>query len=269
MAKSHEDFIAANRAAWDASAPYHRKSRGFDALRAGFAAAGYSCLDEIATQQLTAIGVAGKDVAQLCCNNGRELLSVKNLGAASCVGFDQSAPFLEQGRELAAAGNIDCRFIETDANKIPGEFDAAFDVVFITIGVLGWMPDLNGFMGVGARLLRPGGALFIYEQHPVMMMFEPRKSADPFLPVDSYFSVEPFEETGPIVYDGTTGLQGTVQYWFPRTMADIVTACLDQGLRLEHFREYPHNISSAEWDIYDNRPAQLPQSYTLVARKDH
>jgi SAM-dependent methyltransferase len=267
MTKSHEDFIAANRAAWDASAPYHRQSASFEALRKGFAAGGYSCLDEIATERLTAIGVAGKDVAQLCCNNGRELLSVKTLGAASCVGFDQSARFLEQAHELAAAGAIDCRFVETDANRVAGEFDAAFDVVFVTIGVLGWMPDLNGFLAVAARLLRPGGALFIYEQHPIMAMFEPRDPADPHRLVHSYFRSEPFEETGSIVYDGATGLAGPVRYWFLHRMADIITACLGQGLRIEHFREYPHNISSAEWDIYNERPARLPQSYTLVARK--
>ena len=164
MAKSHEDFIAANRAAWDSSAPYHRRSESFEELRRGFAAGGFSCLDGIATERLAGIGVSGKDVAQICCNNGRELLSVKNLGAASCTGFDQSAPFLEQGRELAAAGNIDCRFVETDAYRIGGAFDKAFDVVFVTIGVLGWMPDLGGFLAVAARLLRPSGALFIYEQ---------------------------------------------------------------------------------------------------------
>jgi SAM-dependent methyltransferase len=267
MPKSHEDFIAANRAAWDASAPYHRHSESFETLRNGFAAGGYSCLDAIATERLTAIGIAGKDVAQLCCNNGRELLSVKNLGAASCVGFDQSAPFLEQARDLAAAGDIDCRFVETDANRVASEFDAAFDLVFVTIGVLGWMPDLNGFLAVAARLLRPSGALFIHEQHPIMAMFEPRDPADPYRLVNSYFRAEPFEEQGPIVYDGTTGLQGPVQYWFLHRLGDIVTACLELGLRIEHFREYPHNISSAEWGIYDDRPAQLPQSYTLVARK--
>lgn len=268
MAKSHEDFIAANRAAWDASAPYHRQSESFEALRQGFAAGGYSCLDEIAIERLTAIGIVGKDVAQLCCNNGRELLSVKNLGAASCVGFDQSAPFLEQARELAAAGTIDCRFVETDANRISNEFDGAFDLVFITIGVLGWMPDLNGFLAVAARLLRQGGALFIYEQHPIMTMFEARDAADPYRLVNSYFKTGPFEDTGAIVYDGTTGLDGPIQYWFVHTMGDIITSCLGQGLRIEHFREYPHNISSAEWDIYDRQPAKLPQSYTLVARKE-
>jgi hypothetical protein len=46
-----------------------------------------------------------------------------------------------------------------------------------------------------------------------------------------------------------------------------MSAGLERGLTLEHFREYPHNISSAEFDIYNGQEAQLPVSYLLVARK--
>lgn len=265
--KSANEMIAANRAAWDASAPHHRAAQSFADLLTGFATPGYSCLDAVATERFRALGVAGKDVAQICCNNGRELLSVTNMGAATCVGFDQSAAFLAQGRELAAAGNLDCRFVETDANRISTAFDEAFDLVFITIGVFGWMPDLKTFLGVAARLLRPGGALFVYEQHPIMNMFEVSDD-DPLRPVHSYFKAEPFEETGSIVYDGSNRGEVDTHYWFVHTMGDIMTACLEHDLRIEHFREYPHNISSKEFDIYDAGPASLPQCYTLIARKE-
>jgi SAM-dependent methyltransferase len=259
--------IEANRAAWDQAAPHHRARARFAELLAGFARPGYSSLDAVARERLDAIGLAGRDVAQLCCNNGREILSVKNLGAGACVGFDQSAAFLDQARELAAAGDIDCRFVETDVNRVPAAFDAAFDIVLVTIGVFGWMPDLDAFMGVAARLLRPGGAFFVYEQHPITQMLEPGDPDDPFRLVHSYFKPEPFVETHAIVYDGTSAGEGEPHYWFVYSLSDILTACLAQGLAVEHLREYPHNISSAEWDQYEGRDAQLPLSYTLVARK--
>ena len=63
------------------------------------------------------------------------------------------------------------------------------------------------------------------------------------------------------------GLEGDIQYWFVHTLGDVMMACLDQGLALQHFREYPHNISSAEFDIYEEQEAQLPLSYVLVMRK--
>jgi len=267
MSRSQDDYVAANRAAWDASADHHRRSETFAGLREGFARGGFSCLDEVATDALVAIGVAGRDVGQLCCNNGREILSVKNLGADRCVGFDQSGPFIDQARELAAGGGIDCRFVETDVYRIPAEFDGAFDIVLVTIGVFGWMPDLAGFLSVVQRLLRPGGAFLVYEQHPVMVMFEPWHPTDPLKPSESYFRPEPFEEDGLILYDGADPKGGSTKYWFAHTMADVITACLRQALRIERFSEYPHNISSAEYDIYDGQPAQLPQSYLLVARK--
>ncbi len=269
MPKSRSEYTEANRAAWDDSAPHHRKSEAFEKLKAKFAEPGYSRLDAIETEQLRALEVEDKDAAQLCCNNGREILSIKNLGAKSCTGFDQSAAFLAQARELATASKIDCTFVETDVYRIPPDYDAAFDIVVITIGVFGWMPDLDGFLAVAARLLRPGGALFVYEQHPITVMFEPWDPVDPHRLVNSYFKPDPFEETDAIVYDGGQRATVTPHYWFVHTMSDIITACLDHGLAIEHFREFPHNISSAEFEIYNNRPAQLPQSYILVARKGH
>lgn len=268
MARSRDDYVAANRAAWNDSAGFHRDSADYPGLLSNFAAGGYSCLDQIATGQLMELGIAGKDVAQLCCNNGRELLSIKNLGAATCVGFDQSRPFLEQARELAAMGAIECRFVETDVYAVPSEFDRLFDIVVITIGVFGWMPDLGGFFAVVARLLKPGGALFVYEQHPIMNMFDPNRTSNPHEPSESYFRPDPFEEQEAIVYDGSKPRAGETHYWFVHTLADVITACLNTGFRLHRFREYPHNISSAEFDIYDDRPAQLPQSYVLIARKE-
>jgi len=268
VAKTRADYTAANRAAWDASAPHHESGAEFAALLAGFARPGFSCLDAVLSELLQALGVAGKDVAQLCCNNGREILSVKNLGAARCAGFDQSGAFLAQARRLAAAapdGGIDCAFVDGDVYQIPTEFHGAFDMVLITIGVFGWMPELRAFFDVIVRLVRPGGALLVYEQHPIMNMFEPG-AADPMTPAHSYFKAEPFEDSGALVYDGTRGLPGEPQYWFVHTLGDILSACLERGLTIEHVREYPHNISSAEFDVYNGQEAQLPQCYVVVER---
>src|SRR3546814_1097938 len=108
-----QDYIEANRQSWDEAAPVHAEQKLADLL-AGFAKPGYSCLDEIETAILEKIGVEGKAVAQLCCNNGREVLSVVNMGAARGVGFDISEAFLEQGRQMARAGNIAGEFVPGD-----------------------------------------------------------------------------------------------------------------------------------------------------------
>ncbi|MGI9416936.1 MAG: class I SAM-dependent methyltransferase [Geminicoccaceae bacterium] len=261
-------IIEANRDAWNASAPHHLASERYQRLLTGFSTPGFSCLDALLEERFQALGVQGKDVAHLCCNNGCEILSVKNLGAGSVAGFDQAGEFLKQGEAFRKAGNIDARLIETSVYDIDESFNSAFDIVLVTIGALGWMPDLPGFFDVVTRLLRPGGAICIHEQHPIMVMMEPfEPNPDPTRLIYSYFKPEPFEEEGPIVYDGHTVPGDQKHYWFVHTLADIFSNCLDHGLMIEHYKEYPHNISSADFDIFNDQPAQLPQCYMLVARK--
>ena len=240
----------------------------YEDILEGFKQSGHSCLDAILTERLLKLGIAGKDIGHLCCNDGCELLSVKNLGAGRCVGFDQSGGFLEQARMFQAAAGIDCEFVETDVHKIDHAYDGSFDIVLITIGVFGWMPNLKRFVAVASRLVRKGGAVCIYEQHPIVNMMEPYDIPDdPVRLVHSYFKETPFEDQVSYAYDGTASWDGPAKYWFVHTLSDIMTALLDEGLVIEVFKEYPHNISSAEYNIYNNQTAQLPQSYMLVARK--
>ncbi len=260
-----KDFTDANREAWDEAAALHR-SQNMESLLAGFRTPGYSCLGAIETERLQALGVAGKDVAQLCCNNGRELLSVKNMGAGRCVGFDAAKGFIEQARELAAAGGIDCAFLCTDIYAVPTAYDAGFDLVTVTIGVLGWMPDLDGFLAVAARLLRPGGALFIYEQHPILDMIEPGAADDPVLWNYSYFRRAPFVDQDGLDYYGRGTYESKPLYSFHHTMSDVLMAGIKSGLAVERFEEFPGHISNTWFNLERHGP-RLPMSYTLVLRQ--
>lgn len=268
MKKTDQDYIEANRQSWNAAAPHHKASSRYQSILEGFRQPGYSCLDDILTKRLLSLDVAGKDVVQLCCNDGCEILSVKNLGAARCVGFDQAGGFLDQARAFRAVAGIDCDFVETDVHKIDVSYDGSFDIVLITIGVFGWMPDLNRFVSVASRLLRKGGAVCMYEQHPIINMMEPYEVPDdPARLVHSYFKSTPFEDDVAYMYDGTASWKSPKKYWFVHPLADIITAFLAEDLVIEVFQEYPHNISSAEFNMYNDQTAQLPQSFMLVVRK--
>ncbi len=260
-----KEITNANRESWEEVAPLHRV-QNLERLMSAFQEPGYSCLDEVETARLLALGVAGKDVAQLCCNNGRELLSIKNMGARRCVGFDGAQGFIEQARELAAAGAIDCTFVGIDVYEIPSDYDTCFDLATVTIGVLGWMPDLRGFFSVAARLLRPGGALFIYEQHPILDMVEPGKADEPVSWDYSYFREEPFVETEGLDYYGGGTYESKPLSSFHHTMSDIIMAGIESGLGVEHFQELPNHISMTWYNVAQQGP-RLPMSYTLVLRK--
>lgn len=259
------DVTTQNIQAWDEVAPIHAK-HNHERLLKDVRSPRFSALDEVETGLLEDLHVAGKDVAQVCCNNGRELLSVKRMGAARCVGFDGAQGFITQARELADAAGLEAEFVCTDIYDLDPAHANAFDIVTITIGVLGWMPDIDRFFEVVAGLIRPGGALFIYEQHPVMEMF---KTGDDDEPVEfelSYFSKEPYVETDGLDYYGFTEYDAKPVTSFIHTMSDVIMAGVRQGMAVEHFREYPDHISNA-WYNLEAADLGVPMSYTLVFRK--
>jgi SAM-dependent methyltransferase len=258
--------VASNKAAWNASAPHHKTTETWRTLRAAVSRSDFSCFDFTLTQLLASIGVVGKDVIQLGCNNGRECLSLLGLGAQRVVGVDQSSAFLDQARELASVSPHEPEFVEADIHSLPPELNGRFDVALITIGVLNWMPDLGVFFPCVSKTLRRGGTLVVYETHPFLEMFAP-ESADPFRPTESYFRTTPFVEERVIVYEGESAGKSAPYYWFVHRLSDIFTAVLTSGMRISAFKEFEHSNREEAYAIYEHQQAQLPMCYTLAAIK--
>lgn len=263
---SARQAIASNKDAWDQSAHLHTTTDTWNALRNSVSDPGFSCLDPTLTGLLQDIGVAGKDVVQLCCNNGRETLSLFGLGARTAVGVDQSQGFLQQARELAALSPHEAQFIESDIHQLPQALHARFDIALLTIGVLGWMPDVALFMHHVASTLKPGGTLVMYETHPFLEVFDPR-APDPFRPASSYFQREPFVLQESIVYEGEGEGAGPTSYWYVHTLGDVINAAICAQLQIGHLQEYPHSNREELYDRYEHQPAQLPMCFTLTATK--
>jgi SAM-dependent methyltransferase len=260
-----KQITTANREAWEQVAPIHYRHNQAKLIES-FSKPGFTNLDSVETNQLEALGIVGKDVAQICCNNGQELLSVKNMGAARCVGFDGAQGFINHAQELAESSGLDVDFVCTDIYDIGDEYSANFDLVTITIGVLSWMPNLEKFFAIVAKLLKPGGALFIYEQHPILEMFEPGEASDPIIWELSYFNKEPYIDTDGLDYYGGEKYRAKPVTSFVYTMAEIIMAGVNNGLQVEHFQEFPHHISNTWWNIEESGVG-LPMCYTLIFRK--
>jgi ubiquinone/menaquinone biosynthesis C-methylase UbiE len=253
---------AANRAAWNASAVHHADGAAWAKVKERASKDHFSVLDTTATAWLSQIGVTGKSVAHVCCNNGSELLSIKKMGASECVGFDISGPFLSQARELAAFANEQIEFVETDALEISDNYFGRFDLVVITIGTLVWFPALEQFFGSIVKLLRSQGTLFIYEMHPVLEIFEP-EAETPLAVTHDYFRCEPYIVHKAITYDGSVH-EGSLAYWHFHTLSEIFTALISNGLSISEFNEYPHNIAEVDWNVLEG--CGLPMSYALLAK---
>lgn len=72
-----------------------------------------------------------------------------------------------------------------------------FDLVYTGVGALCWLPDVARWARVAAALLRPGGRLFIREDHPMLWSLD-EKSDQPTARYPYFEHAEPviFDEPG-------------------------------------------------------------------------
>ena len=256
-------MIDANRTSWEEASRLHEASQ-MPRLLEAFRDPAFSTLDEVEREIHASIGVEGKRVLQVCCNNGRELLSVLRLGAAAGVGVDLAEGNLEQGRRLARAAGLQERvtFVRGNALELSGDL-GRFDLAFLTVGALGWLPRLQPLFDGVARLLTDGGHLFLYEMHPMLDVFE-ADTGTTFR--RDYFAREPLaEEGGPDYFEPDKRIASS-SYWFHHTMGDVIGGVLAAGLTLERFEEYGHDVSMV-YRAFQDLPLRPPLSYALVARK--
>ncbi|MCD4669367.1 MAG: class I SAM-dependent methyltransferase [Actinomycetia bacterium] len=261
-------FTNANRLAWNEVMPKHQQANGdkWDSL---FSKKGFSVLSENESKQLKNINLPGKNVAHLCCNNGIELLSLKNLRANICIGFDISEIAIQEATTRSNKLKIKCEYIETDVYDIPEGYYNFFDIVYISIGCFGWLPDLNKFFNKVNLLLKRNGRLFIHELHPFseMLSSDDNKDADPLKIIEPYFKKEPYEENTGIDYIGKTTYKSKIQYWFIWTLSDILMNIINNKLKIIHFSEYQEDVS-ANHKRNQDAGIKIPLSYILIAEKE-
>jgi len=254
-----------NRRTWNAAALLHRRER-LPALTERFSHPGSSLLDDVLTAFLRERGLAGRRVAQPCCNDGREVISVANLGAARAVGFDISDEFIAIARSLAHQSGVAAQFHRADALDLPDTFHAQFDLVLVTAGSLCWFDDLDAFLVSCAALLRDGGELVVHETHPYteLLSTPEEQEFDPARPYHahrSYFADVAWEEEPRMAY-GDPAFRNELSFIsYPHTLSDIFHGTISAGIRITDFREYPHDISSSFSHIQED--GRVPLSFLL------
>ena len=264
MPKTREQYTRANRIAWNEAASRHAAHNNA-ALFEAFAEPGHVSLEGDILDTLLAVGVDGKRIIHLCCNNGSETLSLRNLGASRCVGVDAADAFLEHGRELTriAGAEDTVELIHADVYDLPAELNGRFDIVLTTIGVLGWMPDLKGFFQVAQGLLKPGGKWVMEEMHPILFMYEPDPEGGASTIQYSYFTREVWEETTGLDYYGGEAYDAAPNYSFMHRLDEILMAGISCGLDLRYFKELDYDISFFCSDL-EASPVKPPLGFVMV-----
>lgn len=261
------NYIQNNKAAWE-DAFDHRHPNWGDANADVLLTQTLPFFSNDMILELQKVDFSGKSVAQFCCNNGRELLSLMQLGAQHGVGFDIAENIIGQAKETAKKiGRTDCDFVACNILDITDDYRSRFDFILFTIGAITWFEDLKLLFCKAADCLKPKGIMFIHDFHPfVNMLPMPGEDAFDENRLDkiaySYFKAEPWIENSGMGYM-TPSYESKTFTSYTHTLSDIINSASYAGLTIATFNEYSYDIGMTE--VYDHRG--YPLSFILTAQK--
>ena len=109
-----------------------------------------------------------------------------------------------------------------------------YDIVFVTEGALGWLPDLDLWARNVRALLAEGGFLYLLDFHPFFLTLD--EAAMPRLEIKyPYFRKTPDKDDWIGGY-ATAGKPAENYFWM-YTIGEIINALSAAGLHIEWFRE--------------------------------
>lgn len=262
-------FTDMNKDAWNEVHEYHMKGRKVN-LAEAVKKPDFNVLTEIDLAGINKIGIQGKRIAHICCNNGIELISLMKLGAKKGVGFDISEKFITEATNYAAIAQVNCDFIRINAYDINSQDHGLFDMIFMSIGGLCWLPDLKTYFQLCSSLLKRGGHFLITDSHPytILIGFEGEEGyvpEYPMNPVNSYFKGDPWIDTDGIDYIGGVTYESKPMASFPHKLGDIFNNLISAGIEIVEFNEYPQDVATIFSHVSDS--GKLPLCYSLIGKK--
>ena len=258
-----------NKEAWNEAHEYHQKGRKVE-LEKAVKDPQFNILTKVDIEGFTKIGFKGKEIVHVACNNGIELISLMKLGAKRGIGYDISEKFIKEANQYAEYAQVDCMFFQADAYDLNPQKHGIFDILYISVGALGWMPDLALFFQKCASLIKPGGHILIIDSHPFtnMIGFEGEEGYNanfPMNPVYSYFKDDPWVETDGIDYIGGIKYESKPMASFPFKLSDIINNFINAGLEIIELQEYDTDIATVYGHVKDFK--KIPLCFSLIGRR--
>ncbi len=220
--------------------------------------------------------VRGLELVHLQCHFGLDTLGWADAGAV-VTGLDFSPVAIRTADEIAARAGLAerARFVCADVLRATEALGhSTFDIVYVSLGALCWLPSVERWAEQSAALVRPGGRLFLHDIHPVAWAL-----ADdaPELAYGYFEDPLPFVSDSDRTYaDSDRSLLNTRTYEWNHGVGEVVTALIRGGLRLDVLEEhdwtvhqrFPWLVESApgRWSSPPGSP-RIPLTYTLVATR--
>ena len=231
------DQMEANRRHWDEVTPIHVASEFYGDQLAELRAGGFR-YRQIDNPEVG--DVRDKSLLHLQCHFGLDTLSWARQGA-TVTGVDFSKAAVETARSLATELDIDARFVVSNVYDLPANLDGQFDIVYTSYGAITWLPDLGRWAQAAAHFVKPGGFFYVAEFHPMFQVLDDTPGVqEPQLHYPYFESAGPlrFEDDGTYA-DSAARVQNRLQFNFPHSLGEVVTAVIEAGLRLDFLHEFP------------------------------
>jgi len=168
-------------------------------------------------------------VLDLGCGEGQVARLAAARGAREVVGVDVSAAQLAEARRRG--GGV--AYVRAAANALPLA-SAHFDAVVCCL-VLEHVDDLDGALDEAGRVLRPGGRLVLFLNHPLFQTPGSGWIDDQVLdPPEQYWRVGPYLREDLTVEEGDAGVRLP---FFHRPLGRYVNALADRGLYVTRMLE--------------------------------
>ena len=200
--------------------------------------------------------VRGKSLVHLLCHIGTDTLSWALLGA-KVTGMDISPKALRYARKLADKMGIEAEFIESDVMEVMEKTNQKYDIVFSSMGVLCWLPDIEVYAQTVRHLLKDGGFFYLHDFHPFRnALIDDAGSMGEDTIQGDYFrkKVWRFDDMGDYV-DPDIKIPHPSYEW-NWTLGEVVTAFCKVGLRIEFLHEFPQYFYGGA-DCYDQETSKV------------
>jgi SAM-dependent methyltransferase len=170
--------------------------------------------------------------------------------------------------------DIDAEFVCSDVyNAREALAGRSFDIVYTGIGALGWLSDLDEWARVVDGLLRPGGALYLVEIHPIVLgVLSDGRTLQQDIFEAPYVR---WDEKGGTYAAPDATLVNTTTFERVHSLSEVMSAVLDTGIKIELFHEQSYTNAPWPWAVKgedgfyrlpDGWP-KYPLTYSLLARK--
>lgn len=260
--------LSENQKAWEQASEYHQKSYKLD-YKSYFKSDNNTLLNSLEEEYFKNTELSNKTVAHLCCNNGKEIFSLVNMGVKEIWGFDFNKIVIDEANETKNyIGKDNVYFVECEVTEIKENYYKKFDIVFINVGTIGWFPNQKIFFQKVFEILKDGGEMYMCDIHPIcdILNDDRDENKSPLEVTGNYLEKKAFWNKNGFDYIGGENYNAVKSNWHTYTLSEVINSIASTGMKIEFLNEKKEDISGV-YPILENSQIGLPLSFELLCRK--